>query len=310
MAMSFCRQASIMLTTVAAATAVHGQQLLQRVTDAQCRAAGGHIITYTNTAGVGPDVGDCLVPPRIGGAGGVGGIGGGAAGNIGAALQGIGAGLGILGDVLGRRHAPPASPDPQPRVGDDHPAPAPQPAPEPTAPAPVQEASLSPAAMPSTPSCADFDASIDSNATCRAIGVTREDCEDTLHGHLTSMFGYQYCVFRPAAASEPQDAGPAVEPGALRDRLARQLLNRDRAAPDVDADATTTAALPSPDSTSAPDAAPVPGSAEDDILRAYLNSRDPSTGGTRGGDLGAPPPLLRDVQPLPLGNPPTDAGSH
>jgi hypothetical protein len=43
-----------------------GPRLVRGVTLAQCSAMGGRITTYTNTAGRGPDVGECLVPPQVG----------------------------------------------------------------------------------------------------------------------------------------------------------------------------------------------------------------------------------------------------
>jgi hypothetical protein len=42
-----------------------GPQLLPGLTKQECTARGGRIITYTNTAGVGPDVGECFVPANI-----------------------------------------------------------------------------------------------------------------------------------------------------------------------------------------------------------------------------------------------------
>ena len=42
-----------------------GPSLVRGLTQAQCAARGGRITTFTNTAGVGQDVGECLVPPRV-----------------------------------------------------------------------------------------------------------------------------------------------------------------------------------------------------------------------------------------------------
>src|SRR5262249_30976469 len=42
-----------------------GPTVVPGLTQAQCSAMGGRIKTYTNTAGRGQDVGECLVPPRI-----------------------------------------------------------------------------------------------------------------------------------------------------------------------------------------------------------------------------------------------------
>jgi hypothetical protein len=44
------------------------QQLYYKQTAAQCNARGGRIITWTNTAGQGPDVGECFVPGGLGAA--------------------------------------------------------------------------------------------------------------------------------------------------------------------------------------------------------------------------------------------------
>lgn len=46
------------------AQAASSQQLYQKMTGAQCTALGGRIITWTNTAGQGVQVGECYVPPR------------------------------------------------------------------------------------------------------------------------------------------------------------------------------------------------------------------------------------------------------
>jgi hypothetical protein len=42
------------------------QQLISGMTGSACAARGGQITTWTNTAGRGPDVGDCYIPPRTG----------------------------------------------------------------------------------------------------------------------------------------------------------------------------------------------------------------------------------------------------
>ena len=87
-----CLYLVMVITVVSIAEA---QQLLQKMTLAQCNAMGGRILSYTNTAGRGPDVGECYVPAK-----GTAGAGTGAysapsaAGNAAAAL---GVASGVLG---------------------------------------------------------------------------------------------------------------------------------------------------------------------------------------------------------------------
>jgi hypothetical protein len=389
MAWSFRGQASIVLTTCACAGAAHGQQLLHRMTDAQCQSVGGHIITYTNTAGVGPDIGDCLVPPRIRG-GGVGG--GGRAGDLGRALDDLGGALGTLGDVFGRRHAPPAEPDPDAqrrawqahcnaefneakaevdagndradrydpggaiphyeraigllrecgnsravaiveknlaiaqkryaavrpddrvpdarrRFGGDDPYRDPNPfggadqAPRGAAPGAGK-----PAAAAAASSCDDFGGTLDPGGACRVIGITRSDCEDSLHGQLTTANGYQYCEFDPAAAADDEGAPAGAPPGSLRDRIANKMRRPQPAPGRVGQPAApaTAAAAPQGGAATSPDPVSTSGSDRDALLHDYLNSRDPTTGGTRGGDLGARRPGFTNLPPLPLGKDPQE----
>ncbi len=49
------------------ARAANGPQLFHRLTKQQCSDRGGRIITYTNTAGQGPDVGECFVQASLAG---------------------------------------------------------------------------------------------------------------------------------------------------------------------------------------------------------------------------------------------------
>jgi hypothetical protein len=62
--------ALLLVAAVAVATKpAAAQQLLSGMTGPACAARGGQITTWTNTAGRGPNVGDCYIPPRFGGAG-------------------------------------------------------------------------------------------------------------------------------------------------------------------------------------------------------------------------------------------------
>jgi hypothetical protein len=61
----------VLSTTLTIPNAARAQQLIPKTTGPQCAAWGGRILTWTNTAGRGPEVGECLIPPsgRGGGAG-------------------------------------------------------------------------------------------------------------------------------------------------------------------------------------------------------------------------------------------------
>ena len=58
------------VATIGIASTVAAQQLIPKTTGPQCAAMGGRILTWTNTAGRGVEVGECLVPPNGGGGGG------------------------------------------------------------------------------------------------------------------------------------------------------------------------------------------------------------------------------------------------
>jgi hypothetical protein len=60
----------VFIAALCAPGGLSAQQLLHGVTQQQCSSMGGRILTFTNTAGVGPDVGDCFVPPSGTGQGG------------------------------------------------------------------------------------------------------------------------------------------------------------------------------------------------------------------------------------------------
>src|SRR6185312_8378718 len=87
---------------VAWSHAAFAQQLFVGQTAEQCAAKGGHITVWSNTAGVGTDVGECYVPPSIsnGGAAGGGSTGGGSTGGGSNTLGKVGAGLGALGAFI------------------------------------------------------------------------------------------------------------------------------------------------------------------------------------------------------------------
>jgi hypothetical protein len=72
------------------------QQLISGMTGSACAAHGGQITTWTNTAGVGPNVGDCYIPPRFGSGGAPTGGGGGGGNRAAAALGALGAGFTLL----------------------------------------------------------------------------------------------------------------------------------------------------------------------------------------------------------------------
>src|SRR5689334_345256 len=82
---------------VAWSYAAFAQQLFVEQTAAQCAAKGGHITVWTNTAGVGTDVGECYVPPTISNGG---AASGGSSGGGSNTLSTVGAGLGVLGAFI------------------------------------------------------------------------------------------------------------------------------------------------------------------------------------------------------------------
>jgi hypothetical protein len=89
-----CRFALIVLALACVGEPSSGvaQQLYVMQTGPQCAARGGRIITWTNTAGQGTDVGECYVPPRAGG-GAAGSYYGSGGGDSRAAAVALGAGL-------------------------------------------------------------------------------------------------------------------------------------------------------------------------------------------------------------------------
>src|SRR5690349_9687195 len=84
--------AFVALACVAEPSPGVAQQLYVMQTGPQCAARGGRIITWTNTAGQGTDVGECYVPPRAGG-GATGSYYGSGGGDPRAAAVALGAGL-------------------------------------------------------------------------------------------------------------------------------------------------------------------------------------------------------------------------
>ena len=56
---------ALSVALISAAHAGSVPQLIPRLTGPDCAARGGTIQTWTNTAGQGPDVGECYIPPKL-----------------------------------------------------------------------------------------------------------------------------------------------------------------------------------------------------------------------------------------------------
>ena len=86
------------LVLATAGASAPAQQLLYGVTGPECSSRGGQIRTWTSTAGIVPQRGECYVPPAMqSGRGGAGTGGGAVPGGAGAALGAAGAALGAAG---------------------------------------------------------------------------------------------------------------------------------------------------------------------------------------------------------------------
>lgn len=92
--MRFFSLAILLATVCAGGISSNAQQLIPKQTAQQCAARGGSITTWTNTAGVGVDVGECYVPPSAGSAAPVSSNNG--ANNVALGFGIVGAGLGVI----------------------------------------------------------------------------------------------------------------------------------------------------------------------------------------------------------------------
>lgn len=77
--------------------------------------------------------------------------------------------------------------------------------------------------------CGDVGGMTHNHGQCWALGITRSDCQDPLHGTIVDSGGYQYCVYDAAAVAAADKQNPAVaqKEQSLRDRLADSLSNAD-----------------------------------------------------------------------------------